>query len=124
MDLEMKAYEYDDATGDWSHLCSSLNASFHLREGSAMVQVAPPNAAQTEATQMAIPQLAASGEEDDEDNADSADSAAVIRRIAQESEKLHRLLQGVSSTQLSEPALAALMALKRSQVAGLANGAD
>jgi hypothetical protein len=57
--------------------------------------------------------MSSKGNEDDKDNADSADAAAVSRRIAQESEKLHRLLQGVSSTQLSGTALAGLLALKR-----------
>jgi hypothetical protein len=60
--------------------------------------------------------MSSEGEDGDED---SADAAAVIRRIAQESEELRRLLQGVSSTQLPEPALAVLMALK--QVAALAD---
>jgi hypothetical protein len=115
MDLELKAYEYDNATGDWSHLCASLNASFCLREGSAMLQVAP----QREAAQMSIllaasghgDSMSSGGDEGDEDNADSDDAAAMSRRIVRQSETLLRLLQGASSTQLSEPALAGLMAL-------------
>jgi hypothetical protein len=134
MDFEMNAYKYDNATGDWSQLCASpLNASFRKTEGSAMLQVAPSNAAQAqreaEATQTAILQLAASGggglagegknanedddddDDDDDDNADSDDAAAMSRRIVRQSEKLLRLLQGASSTQLSGPALAGLTAL-------------
>jgi hypothetical protein len=133
MDLEVKSYEYDNATGDWSHLCASLNASFCLREGSAMLQVAPQKEAALQDLQAAQALHAAGmlaggspythaasghgdpmsskGDEGDEDNADSEDAAAVSRRITRQSETLLRLLQGASSTQLSEHALAGLMAL-------------
>jgi hypothetical protein len=157
MDLEMKAYKYDNATGDWSQLCSSMSCSFcnENNEGSAMLQVAPSNAAQREAepTQTAVDVATAlhaeailqsaesaasaggdsegegegegenANEDEDEDDddgndgndgngdADSEDAAAVSRRIVRQSEELLRLLQGASSTQLSEPALAALKAL-------------
>jgi hypothetical protein len=118
MDLEMKAYEYDNATGDWSHLCSTLNASFRLGKGSAMLQIAPQREAQKSillgvdaSAMMHGDPMSSEGDEDDEDNADSDDAAAMSRRIARQSEKLLRLLQGAPSTQLSEPALAGLMAL-------------
>jgi hypothetical protein len=55
--------------------------------------------------------MSSEGDEGDEDNADSDDAAAMSRRIARQSEKLLRFLQSASSTQLSEPALAGLMAL-------------